>query len=160
MGRTNGYRAGTRHMFSRRFRHHGPEHLSTYLITYKVGDIVDVRANGSIHKGMPHKFYHGKTGIVFNVTPHAVGVVVNKRVGNRIIKKRVNLRVEHIQHSTCRDEFLNRVKKNEEIKKAAKAKGETAHTKRVPRQPRTSHTVTTAHNAPERITPVPYGGLA
>jgi large subunit ribosomal protein L21e len=29
---------------------------------------------------MPHKFYHGKTGRVFNVTPHAVGVVVNKQV--------------------------------------------------------------------------------
>jgi hypothetical protein len=29
---------------------------------------------------MPHKFYHGKTGRVFNVTPHAVGVIVNKQV--------------------------------------------------------------------------------
>lgn len=29
---------------------------------------------------MPHKFYHGKTGKVFNVTKHAVGVIINKRV--------------------------------------------------------------------------------
>ena len=29
---------------------------------------------------MPHKFYHGKTGKVFNVTKRAVGVIVNKQV--------------------------------------------------------------------------------
>ncbi len=29
---------------------------------------------------MPHRFYHGKTGRVFNVTRHAVGIIVNKRV--------------------------------------------------------------------------------
>ena len=29
---------------------------------------------------MPHKSYHGRTGRVYNVTPHAVGVIVNKRV--------------------------------------------------------------------------------
>ncbi len=52
--------------------------LSKIMTIYKVGDIVDVIANGSIHKGMPHKFYHRKTGRVFNVTQHAVGVIVNK----------------------------------------------------------------------------------
>ena len=31
-------------------------------------------------QGMPHKAYHGKTGRVFNVTKHAVGVIVNKQV--------------------------------------------------------------------------------
>ena len=29
---------------------------------------------------MPHKSYHGRTGRVYNVAPHAVGVIVNKRV--------------------------------------------------------------------------------
>jgi ribosomal protein L21E len=47
-------------MFARNFREHGmPIKLTTYLKTYKVGDIVDIKANGAIHKGMPHKFYHG-----------------------------------------------------------------------------------------------------
>ena len=36
--------------------------------------------NGAIHKGMPYKVYHGKTGRVFNVTKRACGVVVNKQV--------------------------------------------------------------------------------
>jgi len=36
-----------------------PIKLTTYLKTYKVGDIVDIKADAAIHKGMPHKFYHG-----------------------------------------------------------------------------------------------------
>merc|ERR1711907_377903 len=100
-----GLRSGTRDMFSKSFRTKGPEHLSTYLVNYKVGDYVDVIANPGIHKGMPFKYYHGKTGRVFNVTRRAVGVVVNKQLGNRIIPKRINLRIEHVKHSKCRDDF-------------------------------------------------------
>lgn len=75
-----GYRRGTRYMFARKFRKHGVEHLSTYYRVYKRGDIVTVKGNGAFQKGMPFKAYHGKTGRVFNVTKHALGVVVNKRV--------------------------------------------------------------------------------
>jgi Ribosomal protein L21e len=32
-------------------------------------------------QGMPHKYYHGKTGVVWNVTKRAVGVEINKQVG-------------------------------------------------------------------------------
>lgn len=39
-----------------------------------------LQGHGAVQKGMPHKFYHGKTGKVFNVTKHAVGVIINKRV--------------------------------------------------------------------------------
>merc|ERR1711976_655281 len=34
---------------------------------------------------VPSKIYHGKTGRVYNVTQHAVGVIVNKRVRGDII---------------------------------------------------------------------------
>lgn len=44
-----------------------------------------------------------RTGIVYNVTARAVGVIVYKVVGNRYMEKRVNLRVEHVKHSKCRD---------------------------------------------------------
>ena len=50
------------------------------MLSLKVGDYVDVVANSSQQKGMPHKFYHGKTGIVYNVTRRAVGVEMNKQV--------------------------------------------------------------------------------
>jgi large subunit ribosomal protein L21e len=33
--------------------------MSTYLVTYRVGDIVDIKANAAQQKGMPHKYYHG-----------------------------------------------------------------------------------------------------
>lgn len=154
-----GYRARTRHLFSRKFREHGAIKLSTYMKTYKVGDIVDIKANGAVHKGMPHKFYHGKTAIVFNVTKGAVGVIVNKKVGNRYMEKRVNIRIEHIQHSKCRDEFLQRVKKNAELTAEAKKNGTKVQLKRLPAGPRAAHFVSSKHNAPLTITPVPYEGI-
>lgn len=54
-----GYRARTRDMFKRGFKNHGMINLSTYMKTYKVGDIVDIKANAAEQKGMPHKYYHG-----------------------------------------------------------------------------------------------------
>jgi large subunit ribosomal protein L21e len=44
---------------------------------------VDVKANPSIQKGMPFKHYHGRTGVIYNVTKRAVGVEVNKLVRAR-----------------------------------------------------------------------------
>lgn len=119
---------------------HGPIKMSTYLTIYRVGDIVDIKANAAQQKGMPHKYYHGydlferlnclahhglcrRTGIIYNVTPGAVGVIVHKIVGNRYIEKRVNIRIEHIKHSKCRQEFLDRVKSNTEAHSAARDKG-------------------------------------
>ncbi|KXS10064.1 hypothetical protein M427DRAFT_128179 [Gonapodya prolifera JEL478] len=155
-----GLRARTRYLFSRDFRTKGPIKLSTYLKTYKVGDVVDIKANGAIHKGMPHKYYQGRTGIIYNVTKSAVGVIVNKRVGNRIIAKRINLRVEHIKHSHSRDDFLRRVKENTKKAGDARAKGEVANLKRQPVQPREAVFVkVTAKNAPETVNPVPYEAL-
>ncbi|KAA0203868.1 hypothetical protein HAZT_HAZT000250 [Hyalella azteca] len=93
MTNPKGTRRGTRDMFSRGFKKNGVEHLTTYLRCYKMGQLVDIKAgfihgNGAFQKGMPHKSYHGKTGRIFNVTPHALGVVVNKRVRGRIFAKR------------------------------------------------------------------------
>lgn len=81
MTNTKGYRRGTRHLFSRSFRKHGHLPTSVYMRVYKRGDIVDIKGDGGVQKGMPHKSYHGRTGRVYNVTPHALGVIVNKRVG-------------------------------------------------------------------------------
>ncbi|RHZ89698.1 hypothetical protein Glove_12g43 [Diversispora epigaea] len=159
MPHSYGIRARTRYMFSRDFRKKGPISLSTYLKTYKIGDIVDIKANGAIQKGMPHKFYHGRTGIIYNVTKSAVGVIINKRVGNRYIEKRVNIRIEHIKHSKCRDDFLRRVKENAIKKKEAIAKGEKLNLKRQPAQPKASHFVSTNKNLPTTITPIPYDTL-
>jgi len=156
MVNTTGIRRGTRYMFSRDFRKRGVIHLSTYLKTFKVGDIVDIKVNGAIHKGMPYKVYHGKTGRIFNVTKRACGVVVNKQVKGKILAKRINVRVEHIKHSKCRDDFLRRVNENELKKKEAKEKGIKVECKRKPTAPRPAHFVRTKRNTPETLEPIPY----
>ena len=109
-------------MFSRPFRKHGVVPLATYMRTYKKGDIVDIKGMGTVQKGMPHKCYHGKTGRVYNITQHAVGIIVNKQVKGKILAKRINMRIEHIKHSKSRDSFLKRVKENDQKKKEAKEK--------------------------------------
>ncbi|KAF9902161.1 hypothetical protein EC991_010642 [Linnemannia zychae] len=160
MPHSYGIRARTRHMFARNFREHGmPIKLTTYLKTYKVGDIVDIKANGAIHKGMPHKFYHGRTGIIYNVTKSAVGIIINKKVGNRFMEKRVNIRIEHIKHSKCRDDFLRRVKENAAAKLQAKADGVKVNLKRQPALPREARFVTIKHNIPTTLNPIPYDTL-
>ena len=112
-----GYRGKTRHLFKRPFRCNGPEHLSTYMQQYKKGMFVDIVANGSIHKGMPHKFYHGRTGRVFDISPNSIGVIVNKQVRNRIVEKRIHVRVEHLRISTCNANFKKHVREQEKRKR-------------------------------------------
>jgi len=140
-----GYRARTRKLFQQPFRKHGTIGLSKYLTTFKVGDYVDVKANAAVHRGMPHKFYHGRTGVVWNVTARAVGVAINKRVGNRIIKKKIHVRVEHVNKSRCREDFLRRVQQNDILRRQAKAdpKKKVASGKRQPKQPKEGHMVHT-----------------
>jgi large subunit ribosomal protein L21e len=66
---------------------------------------------------MPHKHYHGRTGVIFNVNKRAVGLEVNKKVNGRLIKKRIHVAIPHIHKSKCRDEIIRRVKENETAKK-------------------------------------------
>jgi large subunit ribosomal protein L21e len=90
------------------------------------------------------------------VTKSAVGVIVNKQVGNRYIEKRINLRIEHVKHSKCRDDFLRRVKENTAKKADAKARGETVNVKRQPVFPRGARVVSLKDNIPETLQPIPY----
>ena len=160
MTNTKGYRRGTRYMFSRKFKRHGVTPLSRYMKIYKRGDIVDIKGDGAIQKGMPHKAYHGRTGRIYNVTAHGVGVIVNKRVRGRILPKRINVRIEHIKHSNCRLDFLKRVEENEAKKKDAKEKGTKTNLKRQPTGPRPGHFVRTVKNKPEVLQPIPWEFLA
>ncbi len=98
-----------------------------------------------------------KTGIVYNVTPHAVGIIVHKRVGHRFIEKRINIRIEHIRKSRSREGFLTRVKENEVKRKEAKEKGVAVQLKREPVKPKGARYVrVNDKNAPETLAPVPF----
>lgn len=105
---------------------------------------------------MPYKVYHGKTGVIYNVTKAAVGVILYRQVGNRYIEKRINVRVEHVRHSRSRDEFLTRVKTNAARRKEAKAEGKSVQLKRQAVLPRDARTVSLKDNLPETVTPIPY----
>ena len=119
-------------MFSRPFRKPGVAPLATYMRVYKKGDIVDITGMGTVQKGMPHKCCSGKTGRVYSVTQHAVGIIVNKQVKGKILAKRINVRIEHTKHSRSRDSFLKRVKENDQKKKEAGEKGTWVQLKRQP----------------------------
>ena len=136
-----GYRRKTRNKFQKGFRQKGCIRISKTLTTFKVGDIVDIAVDGSIHKGMPYKLYHGRTGKVFNVNPRSIGVLVNKQVRNRIVQKRIHVRVEHLRLSSCRKAFVERIKANDKLKTEANKNGERISTKRVVKQPTQSFTI-------------------
>ncbi|XP_055094097.1 large ribosomal subunit protein eL21-like [Symphalangus syndactylus] len=160
MTNTKGKRRGTRYMFSRLFRKHGVVPLAMYMRIYKKGDIVDIKGMGTVQKGMPHKCHHGKTGRVYNVTHHAVGIVVNKQVKGKILAKRINVHIEHIKHSESWDSFLKRMKDNDQKKKEAKEKGTWVQLKCQPAPPREAHFVRTNGKELELLEPIPYEFMA
>ena len=141
-------------MFSRPFRKKGTLNATTFLRTFRVGDYVDIKVNPAQQKGMPYLAYQGRTGIVWNVTPRAVGVEVNKQIGGRIARKRIHVRIEHVQHSRCREDFLNRRKENDAAKAEAKKSGKTVVTKRAPVGPRGGFVLENVKT--EILTPIPY----
>ncbi|CAL5381871.1 unnamed protein product [Camellia sinensis] len=151
----HGLRSRTRGLFSRGIRKKGTIGSSTYLRTYRKGDYVDVKVNGGVHSGMPHKLYHGRTGKVWNVAKRAIGVEVNKQVGKRrIIKKRIHVGIQHVQPSRCTEDFNMRMMKNEQLKLEAKARGLVISTKRQPECPKSGFMV----ESPilETVSSIPY----
>ncbi|EHB14705.1 60S ribosomal protein L21 [Heterocephalus glaber] len=104
---------------------------------------------------MSHKCYHGKTGRVYSVTHHTVGIVINKQVKGKILAKRINVHTEHIKHSKSRDSLLKCVKENDQKKKDTEEKGTQVQLKCQPAPPREAHFVRTKGKEPELLEPIP-----
>jgi len=62
--KSKGYRSSTRSLFRKKPRQRGKIGLNRLLQPYKAGDRVIVKVEPSIHKGMPHKRFHGRVGVV------------------------------------------------------------------------------------------------
>mmetsp|Transcript_9566 Transcript_9566/g.17229 ORF Transcript_9566/g.17229 Transcript_9566/m.17229 type:complete len:160 (-) Transcript_9566:491-970(-) len=155
MVRSGGKRSNTRHLFKRSFRKHGPEAAATYLRVFKVGQCVDIVANSAVQQGMPFKYYHGKTGRIFNISRTSVGVEILKAVGNRCIPKRFHLRIEHVRPSRCQEAFKDFIKKRDADRRAAKASGEKLIVeKRQPKGPNPAKVVD--GSKVEFLQPIPY----
>jgi large subunit ribosomal protein L21e len=91
--KAHGYRYRTRSLLRRKVRERGKTGLSKILREYVPGDRVVVKINPSIHKGMPHRRFHGKTGVIDERRGRAY--VVNVSQGNAV--KEIIVRPEHLE---------------------------------------------------------------
>jgi large subunit ribosomal protein L21e len=64
MKRSKGYRSNTRSLFRKKPREKGKISISKLLQTYNEGDKVCIKIDSSVHKGMPHMHYYGRTGVI------------------------------------------------------------------------------------------------
>jgi len=92
---SHGYRSRTRGLMSKRVRQRGLSSPSKVLVDYEVGQRVDVVIDSGFHKGMPHKRYHGRTGVVTGLRGRAI--VVDVGIGKAT--RTLIVRREHLQPS-------------------------------------------------------------
>jgi len=94
MPRSRGYRKKTRSLLTK--DSNSEQGLSYIMKEYNVNDKVVIKINPSIVKGMPHRRYHGKVGIVEKVMKRSL--LVNIKVGDKT--KKVIARLEHVKPLT------------------------------------------------------------
>jgi large subunit ribosomal protein L21e len=92
MRRSKGYRSKTRSVLRKHPRQRGKIGLSRILRTYQVGDKVTILLEPSVHKGMPHRRYHGKSGTIGE--KRGKSYVVDVEVGKQT--KQIIARPEHL----------------------------------------------------------------
>ncbi len=91
--KSKGYRSSTRSLFKKKPRQKGKIGLSKLLQPYKVGDRVVIKVEPSLHKGMPHKRFHGRVGVVKQRRGRSYIVTVAS--GGK--EKKVIARPEHLE---------------------------------------------------------------
>jgi len=92
MPKSKGYRHSTRRLFKKSPRKRGIQPLGRLLTKYKVGDQVVIKIDPAIHKGMPHRRYHGKFGVISEVRGRSY--VIKIKDGNAM--KQIIARPEHV----------------------------------------------------------------
>lgn len=153
MTSSKGYRRQTRKRFSQPFRKHGMPNPSKLLTLYKRGDYVDIRVNPAVHKGMPHKYYHGLTGKVAVVHRNSLTVRCTRRFGNKRVFKMVVCRVEHLSKSKCDKEFVERRRRNDQMRRDS---GVLLDQRRKQRGPREEFFIELDGNEPIEVRNDPY----
>jgi large subunit ribosomal protein L21e len=66
--------------------------LSRLLRTYQPGDKICVKIDSGTHKGMPHRRFHGRVGVIEGKRGRSY--LVNLKIGDK--KKSLIVRPEHI----------------------------------------------------------------
>ena len=93
MTQSKGYRNRTRSILRRKPRDRGKIALGRLLLNYEQGETVRISINPAVHKGMPHRRYHGRVGIVAERRGRSYVVEVASGKGPRLIIARP----EHIE---------------------------------------------------------------
>ncbi|KAM0680212.1 60S ribosomal protein L21A [Glugoides intestinalis] len=155
--RSNGFRRGTRRIMKKDFGTKGMPSLTKVLQRFHIGDFVDCKIDSSVVKGMPHKYYHGRTGIVYNVNPRSYGVIFYKKVGGKYIERVMHIRPEHLTLSRSTEDMKNRQKVfSEKLKEAQKTGLKVFKDKVLPAGPRPAFTVSLQNNTPIEVSAKPY----
>jgi large subunit ribosomal protein L21e len=90
---SHGYRKKTRALLRKSPRDRGKSSLSRILYEYRPGDKVIIDIDPSIHKGMPHRRYHGKVGVIIAKRGRAYEVSVTQGDAT----KEIIVRPEHMK---------------------------------------------------------------
>lgn len=90
---SHGYRRKTRALLRKGPRERGKSSISRLLYEYKPGDKVVIDIDPSVHKGMPHRRYQGKVGIIIGKRGRAYEISVTQ--GDAV--KQIIVRPEHIK---------------------------------------------------------------
>jgi len=90
---SKGYRAGTRHLLKKGPREHGKLGLSKLLHEYQPGNQVLVKIDSSVQKGMPHRRFHGRIGVILEKRGRSYVLSVSQ--GDAV--KEIVVRPEHLE---------------------------------------------------------------
>lgn len=90
--RAKGFRHKSRSLLTRNPRERGKTSLAKILHGYEPGEKVVVKIDPSIHKGMPHRRFHGRVGVI--VTKRGRSYVVHVSQGDAT--KEIIVRPEHL----------------------------------------------------------------
>jgi large subunit ribosomal protein L21e len=90
--RSKGYRSRTRSLLHKHPRERGKIGLSRILRTYEPGQKVTILIDSSVHKGMPHRRYHGRVGVIHE--KRGQSYIVHVEMGNQT--KQIIARPEHL----------------------------------------------------------------
>ncbi len=93
MKKSKGIRQGTRKILRKKPREKGMIPINRALIEFEKGEKARIKIEPSVHKGQPHRRFHGKTGVITGKQGDAF--VVEVKVGGKI--KKVIARPEHLR---------------------------------------------------------------
>ncbi|WP_309492860.1 50S ribosomal protein L21e [Candidatus Hecatella orcuttiae] len=91
--KSKGYRSRTRNLLRKPRRSRGLKPLGYLLRKYRTGDKVVLSIDPAVHKGQPHRRYHGKVGVILQQRGRAY--VVQVQDGGKT--RQIIARPEHLK---------------------------------------------------------------